>query len=697
MWMIPVTKKAIRYFAVLFFCLWRTSVVGQVIEEMHAFDWPHGSPSGGLVEASDGNFYGVTEIGGPGGEGTIFRVTPSGDLSIVVAFDGFNGARPHPELAEGDDGHLYGTGSTIFRIKLNGELTTISSYSVTNDLNPVAGLTKGRDGYFYGADYSRGSNRMGSVFRITADGLLTTLAEFNGTNGGYPECTLIEGEEGSLYGTTTRGGEHGLGTVFRVKPFESIEALMSFDGTNGYQPTSGLTKAADGSIYGMTSRGGRYDNGIIFRIDPTGECSPVASFGHEIDAPRGRLIQATDGNFYGAAESVFRFNMTNGIQALTTFFTGPNYPGGTLLQASDGYLYGADGGTNGRGGVFRMDLNGNWATLASFPAAPNGYQPFTGLARGQNDLLYGTTRRGGLHDSDTLFEFNPSNRSLTMISSGPGIHPQATLLVANDGVLFGTSSDGVFRVSSGIVSPFASFQGEDSRRPEGSLAQDNEGNLYGTTYWEGDHDLGTIFKISPLGEITTLHSFNGAEGAHPSAGLLWAGDGNLYGTTKRGGPTRAKGFGTVFKINPAGEYTSLAFFSGTNGGAFPEAELIKASDGNFYGTTSDGGTHSGGTIFKVTPSGDLAMVFSFGYKNGAWPKIPLLEMDGVLYGTTQSGGEFLRGVVFGVSLSGELKTLVSFNRRNGTSPRSGLTRGLDGHLYGTTPRGGSLGLSLIHI
>jgi uncharacterized repeat protein (TIGR03803 family) len=692
--MIPrLVTHAIQYVAALFLLSSTAWTSAQVIEEVYAFEWPQGNPSGGLVEASDGNFYGVVDEGGPGGEGTIFRLTPSGDLTLLVAFDGFNGARPSPELVEGDDGNLYGTASVIFRLKLNGELTTIASYSPTNNLNPATSLTKGKDGNFYGTELSGGSNRMGTVFRITTNGMLTTLGEFNGTNGGFPECTLAEGEDGSLYGTTTYGGENGLGTVFRLRPAGAIETLMSFGGSNGEEPTSGLTKATGGSVYGMTSRGGSNDMGTIFRIDLTGECSPVASFGFDAGAPRGRLIQATDGNFYGAADSVFRFNTTNGIQPLTTIFNGPIYPGGTLLQGRDGFLYGA--GSGGRGGIFRMDLAGNWTTIASFPdGATNGSRPHGGLVQ-KGGRFYGTTLDGGPLDAGTLFDFDPVARSLTIIPSGGGLlwHPKCTLLLAKDGSFYGTSSspNDVFRVAPDkTVSGFASFSWMDAGRPEETLAEDDDGNLYGVTYWRGDHNQGTIFKVSPAGEINTLHSFNGTEGGNPSAGLLLASDGNLYGTTERGGPVGRSGVGTIFKVDPSENFTSLAFFSYTNG-ALPEAELIQGSDGNLYGTASTGGSHNEGTIFRVTSSGVLTSVFDFNWTNGSSPEARLVEVDGVLYGTTKSGGEYYRGVVFGITLQGELKTLVSFDRKNGMSPIAGLTRGVDGHLYGTTPKGGSLG------
>ena len=607
---IQVISKTATVLCLALSVLVGSPVAVQDIEEEHAFEWPQENPSCDLVEASDGNFYGVTNDGGPGGEGTIFRVTPSGSLTMVVVFDGFNGGRPEAELVEGDDGHLYGVAGGIFRLSMGGELGTITLKGATNYFNPAAGLIKGAGGFFYGTDLHGGSNRMGSVFRLTTDGAVITLGEFGGTNGAYPESTLVEGLDGSLYGTTTYAGENNLGTVFRVKPFTSIEALMSFSETNGYQPTSGLTMGADGRIYGMTERGGPKDNGTIFRIDVSGQCRTVASFDHDVGAPRGRLIQATDGNFYGSADSVFRFSTTNGIEALTTIFNGGIYSAGSLMQASDGFLHGAGGH-----GIYRMDLSGNWTTMTTFPITTSGYRPHAGLVLNAADgHLYGSTySSGGVFGQGTLFEFDPSSSSLNKITLDAHMgRPENTLLVASDGsMFFGSGSRRVFRVTpEKIVTDYASFDtiDFDSLQPEGRLEQDTEGNLYGVTGEGGDHDLGTVFKISPLGEISILHSFNGEDGARPSAGLTFANDGFLYGTTERGGPVGAIGPGTVFKISPSGNFTSLAYFSRTNG-SLPEADLIQASDGNFYGTTSDGGLEGHGTVFRVTPSGSLTTLF----------------------------------------------------------------------------------------
>ena len=124
------------------------------------------------------------------------------------------------------------------------------------------------------------------------------------------------------------------------------------------------------------------------------------------------------------------------------------------------------------------------------------------------------------------------------------------------------------------------------------------GSFYGTTYNGGSNALGTVFKMTPQGLLTSLLSFNNANGANPQAGLVQGLDGDLYGTTKSGGTSN---YGTVFQITPAGRFTSLVSFANTNG-AYPVAGLIQGSDGNFYGTTASGGTnYAYGTVFRFTP------------------------------------------------------------------------------------------------
>jgi uncharacterized repeat protein (TIGR03803 family) len=188
-----------------------------------------------------------------------------------------------------------------------------------------------------------------------------------------------------------------------------------------------------------------------------------------------------------------------------------------------------------------------------------------------------------------------------------------------------------------------------------------------------------------------LVTFNGTNGANPMAALTLGSDGNFYGTTYSGGSSIY--YGTVFKMTTNGVLTTLVSFANTNG-AYPLAALTLGPDDNFYGTTVEGGSSSYyGTLFKVTTNGLLTTLISFNYANdtnGAWPYAGLtLGPDGNFYGTTSGGGSGgYDGTVFMVTTNGTLTTLVSFNNATGSNPESALTLGSDGNFYGTTSGGG---------
>ena len=134
--------------------------------------------------------------------------------------------------------------------------------------------------------------------------------------------------------------------------------------------------------------------------------------------------------------------------------------------------------------------------------------------------------------------------------------------------------------------------------------QGSDGNFYGTTSAGGTYGIGTVFRITPSGALTTLHSFTGSDGANPEAALVQSADGSFYGTTNAGGPSgHGNGYGTVFRITPTGVLTTIHSFAGSDGFS-PQASLIQGSDGNLYGTTSAGGDKGIGTVFKITPGGD---------------------------------------------------------------------------------------------
>jgi uncharacterized protein (TIGR03437 family) len=246
---------------------------------------------------------------------------------------------------------------------------------------------------------------------------------------------------------------------------------------------------------------------------------------------------------------------------------------------------------------------------------------------------------------------------------------------------------------------FCSLSGcADGATPYSALLQASDGNFYGTTSTRGKSLFGgTIFKITPGGALTTLYSFCSlagcADGERPVGGLIQASDGNFYGTASEGGGFN--GAGTVFKITPSGVLTTLYSFcsqAGCTDGAFPVTGLIQGSDGNFYGTTSVGGTQlSGGTIFKVTSGGALATLYVFcsqaGCSDGGDPEGALVQAsDGSLYGTTY-GANSGPGTVFRITENGTLTTLTSFGAGEGSA--AALIQASDGNLYGTTEGGGT--------
>jgi uncharacterized repeat protein (TIGR03803 family) len=189
--------------------------------------------------------------------------------------------------------------------------------------------------------------------------------------------------------------------------------------------------------------------------------------------------------------------------------------------------------------------------------------------------------------------------------------------------------------------------------------------------------------------LKTLHAFAGADGAVPMAGLVQGKNGLFYGVTNAGGD---HDMGTVFSVSRHGEYTLLYSFGGADGESPEDAPLVLGTDGNFYGTTSAGGTFGHGTVFRISPQGALNSLYSFRGRDGDQPFAGLVQgTDGAFYGTTFFGGDTDNGTVFRITKRGALTTLHSFNGIDGSAPASALVQGSDGNFYGTTPFGGSCG------
>jgi uncharacterized repeat protein (TIGR03803 family) len=286
----------------------------------------------------------------------------------------------------------------------------------------------------------------------------------------------------------------------------------------------------------------------------------------------------------------------------------------------------------------------------------------------------------------------------------------------------------VFEMSpSGAETVLYAFNGPplDGAEPYGNLIMDANGNLYGTTAYGGNtsacgpgidgggYGCGTVFMVTPSGQERVLYAFgtNPNDGFTPQAGLVMDASGNLYGTTAHGGQLFGAyckgqftvGCGTVFKVTPSGQESVLYTFCPSEGkcpdGANPLGGVVFGPDGNLYGTTLYGGVYDCtgspcGTVFKLSLDGSETVVHAFtgGSGDGGWPLAGVIfDVSGNLYGTTEIGGKG-GGTVFEITAAGQETLLYSFDGEDGQyNPSAGLIFDGQGNLYGTTAASGSEG------
>jgi uncharacterized repeat protein (TIGR03803 family) len=374
------------------------------------------------------------------------------------------------------------------------------NYNDAAGSNPDGGLVLADNGDLYGTtagDVFGGPASQGTVFKITQDGTITTLYTFHGKDGALPQAHLVLAN-GSLYGTTSEGGASwtgpslpGFGTVFKIAPDGTLTTLHSFNNVDGFNPST-LVRGDDRDFYGTTSLGGAHGLGTAFKISARGTLTTLYSFCSQTgctdgSVPTAGLVQADNGDFYGT--------------------TGAAGAGPFCVPAPGGGPCGT---------IFKLTPGGALTTLYSFCSQPNcsdGSSPGK-LVQAKSGDLYGTTERGG--------DFNS----------------------------------------------FPCYSG-----------------------------CGTVFKLTPHGALTQLYRFSGsADGGVACVALVQASDWNFYGTTATGG---AFGGGTIFKITPSGELTTLHGFNPSTDGVSPQTPLVDARSGTFYGTASGGGSNNAGTFFSL--------------------------------------------------------------------------------------------------
>ncbi len=334
-------------------------------------------------------------------------------------------------------------------------------------------------------------------------------------------------------------------------------------------------------------------------------------------------------------------------------------------------LYGTTSGNCGT--VYQLAHAGSNWLLSTLAALPHNCDPHSRVVFGPDGHLYGTSSGGGTYYNGTVFKLTPQ--------VGP----------CKDAACYWTVSD---------LHDFGS--GTDGQQPGyGDLIWDQQDNIYNTTMGGGVSGYGTVYELRPSGNGYTesvLHSFSGPDGAYPFNGLVFDNKGNLFGTTCCGGGSN--GFGNVFELTyvvGVGWTAHVIYnFQNASDGTVPIGGLIFDSDGNLYGTTSDGGS-GGGTVFELSPSGNawaFKLLYSFPGRGGLCGPSATLTMDGAgnLYGTTECGGIYNWGNVFKLTNTVNGWVYTSLHDFTGGTDGGSLFStpaiGTDGTLYGTTVLGG---------
>ena len=361
--------------------------------------------------------------------------------------------------------------------------------------------------------------------------------------------------------------------------------------------------------------------------------------------------------------------------------------------------------------VLEAQVRRSFALLYSFEGGTDGAQPQAGLIRDADGNFYGTTEGGGPLKCGTVFKLDTTGAETVLYTftgkPADGSLPVAGLLRDAAGNLYGTTFYGgasdfgtVFKLdTTGTETVLHTFAGgTDGANPGAGLVRDTAGNLYGTTFYGGESGFGTVYKLDRNGVETVLHSFAGSptDGQEPTAGLVRDAAGNFYGTTITGG---ASNLGTVYKLDTAGKETVLYSFTGQPDGKFPWAGLVRDAAGNFYGTTLYGGASDFGTVYKLDTAGKETVLHSFtGGRDGKLPYAGLLrDLAGNLYGTTSEGGASRYGTAFQLDTTGRFTVLHSFafGATDGITPMGGLIRDTTGNLYGTTLQGGAFSVGTV--
>ena len=550
----------------------------------------------------------------------------------------------------------------------------------------------------------------------------------NFPNGASPYAPLTRDSTGNLYGTTNQGGESNLGVVFELDTSGKETVLHSFrGGADGANPYSGLLRSSSGTIYGTTYQGGTDNAGVVFEIGPSGHEKVLYTFTGGADGgnPYAGVIADSAGNLYGTtyyggtanAGVVYKLAPSGQETVLYSFSGGADgsNPRAGLISDSDGNLYGTtvSGGAFGPywagGVVYKVSPAGQETVLYSFNG--QGFVPsvpFSGVIRDSDGNLYGTTsaRNGAVYKLDTAGNLSVLHNF--SYNGGPS-QPEGNLAQDAAGNIYGSTQFGplvggvsghgvVYKIDTArsftilYAFPGSSPPGTSTNYPNAGPILDPNGNLYGTTPYGGVNGL--VYEISAAGQRTTLYNFAGAPGGtKPISGVSQDPAGNLYGSTQLGG---AANCGVVYRLDLTGRQTAVYSFTGGTDGSDPESTPVLNRQGNIFGTATGGGAGGFGTVYEISSSGGFTVLHAFtGGADGGLPRGVALDSSGNLYGGAGYGA-YGRGVVYKITPSGKFTVLYSFTGELDGGDPGELTLDSSGNIYGSTHDGGEGGFGVIY-